>query len=200
METFLLKWEWLWILGVKPTYRRHTPGTKRTKVVSRKLQVNLLSPCPLFYLCLLKIPKNEWFWFPMLRFLSKVNKIKRILLVTGSSSFPLRYKLGTVRNFLPSGSSISHWKADMPEEEKLSKFYSTFSNLEHATTLANARDICRPVWVTGQSRQPLTKRTCRSGIFVPAKEKCVWGIMQGITWTFTRQPSIYQVQTILPEA
>ena len=52
--------------------------------------------------------------------------------------------MGTVRNFLPSGSSISHWKTDMPEEEKLSRFYSTFSNLEHATTLANARDICRP--------------------------------------------------------
>ena len=74
METFLSKWEWLWILGVKPTYRRHTPGTKGTKVVSHKLQVNLLSPCPLFYLCLLKIPKNEWFWFPILRFFSKVYK------------------------------------------------------------------------------------------------------------------------------
>ena len=100
-------------------------------------------------------------------------------MVADSSSFPLRYKMGTVRNFLPSGSSISHWKADMPEEEKLSKFYSTFSNLEHATTLANARDICRPV--NGQSRELLTKIICRTRIFVPAKEKSVWGIMQGIT-------------------
>ena len=87
--------------------------------------------------------------------------------------------MGRVRNFLPSGSSISHWKPDMTEEEKLSKFYSTFSNLEHATTLANARDICRPV--AGQSREFLTKRICRTRIFLPAKEKCVWGVMQGIT-------------------
>ena len=87
--------------------------------------------------------------------------------------------MGTVRNFLPSGSSISHWKADMPEEEKLSRFYSTFSNLEHATTLANARPFAG--LSPGQSRELLTKRICRSRIFVPAKEKCVWGIMQGIT-------------------
>ena len=55
----------------------------------------------------------------------------------------LRFPWGAAKSFLPSGNSINHWDSGTPEEEKLEMFYSSFSFVKHATTLASAKEICR---------------------------------------------------------